>query len=278
MVGVCLAVAAVPTTAKADITLFDRDGWTFYTTGLAAAHYQNVSGDPDPNARLSLAGGRILDEGVSSDDTDPNDRKLSMSKVRSGFIGAQIAFGMNRHISQNFHVESLFALNIAGIDSNRGIDLTAPKGTDFREAWGAIVSPFGTLKFGRMFGVFGEGSAEVQAIAWKYGVGHPCVLNHSTISCGSSGAGPIYPGFDAAIRYISPRLAGFQFVVSIADPVTSPQLRISPYPRVDNEINFDKTWGAFHLRPSDSRCSCASAEWTCLIRPTGSWTTRTSGA
>jgi predicted porin len=246
--GALFAVAAAPTSAKADVTLFDHDGWTFYTNGLVAAHYQLISGDADPNARLSLAGGRILDEGVSADESDPENRRLTMSNIRSGFIGTQIGFGVNRQLSQNVRIESLLALNVAGINSNRGQDLAIPKEADYREAWAAIVSPFGTFKFGRMFGVFGEGSAEVMMLAFRYGVGNPCVVNHATISCGSSGAGPIYAGFDSALRYISPRLAGFQFVVSLADPVTSPQLKISPYPRVDTELNFDQTFGAIHVR------------------------------
>lgn len=246
--GALFAVAIAPRTANANITLYDNDGWSFYTTGLVAAHYQLISGDPDPNARKQLAGGRILDEGVSADESDPNARHLTMSNVRSGFIGTQIGFGVNRQLSQNVRVESLLALNVAGINSNRGQDLAIPKEADYREAWAAIVSPFGTFKFGRMFGVFGEGSAEVMMMAFKYGVGNPCVVNHATISCGSSGAGPIYAGFDSALRYISPRLGGFQFVLSIADPVTSPQLKISPYPRIDNELNFDQTFGIFHVR------------------------------
>jgi hypothetical protein len=112
------------------------------------------------------------------------------------------------------------------------------------------VSPYGTLKFGRMFGLFASSSAAVQMMAWQYGVGHPCVIDASTISCGSTGAGPLYPGFDAAIRYSTPRLAGFQLQVSITDPNVgqSPVGKMSPYPRVDADLNFDQSFGAARLR------------------------------
>jgi predicted porin len=243
-----LTVALLPVRAKADITLFDQDGWTFRTNGLVGAHYQYITGDADPNGRLNLAGGRILDEGASANESDPMNRKLVMSNVRSGFIGTQIGFGVSRQISPRVHVDSMLAVNVAGINSNRGQDLPLPKEADFREAWAALVSPYGTLKFGRMFGIFGEGSAEVMMMAWKYGSGHPCVVNHATIACGSSGAGPIYAGFDSAIRYMTPRIAGFQFVVSLADPTVSPKLKISPYPRVDTELTFDQTFGGLHVR------------------------------
>jgi predicted porin len=234
--------------AKAEVTLFDQDGWTFRINGLVAAHYQLVRGDADPNARLNLAGGRILDEGASADESDPNNRKLMMSGIRSGFLGTQIGFGVRRQISQDVYVDSMLSLWVNGINSNRGQDTPIPKVADYREAWAAIVSPIGTLKFGRMFGLFASGSAEVQLMAWKYGVGHPCVLNHATVSCGSTGAGPLYPGFDAAIRYSTPRFAGFQFVVSVADPNVSPTLKISRYPRVDTELSFDNTFGGLRVR------------------------------
>jgi len=152
-----VAVALSPGRAKADITLFDNDGWSFYTSGLVAAHYQLVMADADPNARLSLAGGRILDEGSATDQRDPTHLTTTLSSIRSGFIGTNIGFGVNRQISPTVHVESLLALSLEGINSNRGQNLQ--KDVDYREAWAAIVGPFGTLKFGRMFGIFGEGSA-----------------------------------------------------------------------------------------------------------------------
>ena len=144
------------------------------------------------------------------------------------------------------HVESLLSINMVGINSNRGQNLQ--KDVDYREAWAQVVSPYGSVRFGRMFGIFGEGSAEVMIMAFKYGVGHPCVISSATISCGSSGAGPIYAGFDGAIRYISPRLAGFELALSVVDPSVSPNAKMSPYPRVDSEINFDHTFDAVKIR------------------------------
>jgi predicted porin len=234
--------------ANASVTLFDRDGWTFQTTGLVAAHYQLVQGDADPlGSGKQLIGGRIFDEGTAANQqhTPPS---LLLSNVRSGFIGTQIGFGLSRQISQDVRVESLLAASVNGINSNRGQDYAAPKGVDYREAWAQVVSPYGTVRFGRMFGMFGSGSAAVQVMAWQYGVGHPCVVNQAGLSCGSSGAGPIYPGFDAAFRYISPRLAGFQLAVSVADPNVGNIAKMSPTPRVDTELNFDQTIGGARIR------------------------------
>jgi predicted porin len=249
--AVAVAVLAIPRQARADVTLIEKDGWTFYTRGLVAAHYQLVKGDADPDHKSpsggspSAAGGEIKDaQSTSNRSTTPP--SITLSNMRSGFIGTQIGFGLNRKITDQVHVESLLAISMAGINSNRGQNLQ--KDVDYREGWAQVVSPYGTLRFGRMFGIFGEGSAEVMAMAYKYGVGHPCKISVATISCGSSGAGPIYAGFDAAIRYISPRLAGLEAAISVVDPSISQKDSMSPTPRFDGEINFDQTWNPVSLR------------------------------
>jgi hypothetical protein len=252
-----VAVSAIPTRALADVTLFEKDGWTFHTSGLVAAHLQVIKGDADPSFSNGVspgspsAGGQLLDERTASDQTvDPATglpkNTLTMTNIRSGFIGTQIGFGLNREISPTVHVDSFLAISMQGINSNRGQNLQ--KDVDYREAWAQIVTPYGSVKFGRMFGIFGEGSAEVMMMAWKYGVGHPCVVNHATISCGSSGAGPLYAGFDGAIRYISPRLAGFELALSIVDPSVSPYAKMSPNPRLDAELNYDQTLDIVKVR------------------------------
>ena len=231
--------------ANAEVTLFDHDGWTFQTTGLVAAHYQLLMGDADPKSGKTLIGGRIQDEGLTG---DPQTGKITLSDIRSGFIGTQIGFGMNRQISPTVHVDSFLSGNVNGINSNRGQDTASAKGVDYREAWAQIVGPYGSLKFGRMFGLFASGSAAVVAMAYQYGVGNPCVINASTIACGSVGAGPLYAGFDAAIRYTSPRFAGFQFQLAIVDPDVTAKEKMSPFPRVDAELNFEQTFGPARVR------------------------------
>jgi predicted porin len=235
------------TRAQATITLFDNDGWTFQTTGLVAAHYQLVKGDADPlgDNGNTLTGGRISDDHTATNLTNNTD---TISDIRSGFIGTQIGFAVNRQISPTVHVDSFLAASVEGINSNRGQDAGAPKGVDYREAWAQVVSPYGTLKFGRMFGLFASSSAAVVSMAYQYGVGHPCAVDTSTIGCGSVGAGPLYAGFDAAFRYISPRIAGFQLQVSITDPDVGNLAPMSPTPRVDADVNFDQTFGGARLR------------------------------
>jgi Gram-negative porin len=248
-----LVVALSAGRARADLTIFDDNGWTFYTNGLIAAHYQNISGDGDP-APLNPQGGAVLLGGKlltsSQDSTVSGPKQVSVSRVRGGFVGTQIGFGVNRQISPNVHVESLMAVSLIDISNNRGD--TPSKDVDFREAWASLVTPYGSLKFGRMFSIFGSASAQVVLMAYRYGVGNPCTLSSSIITCGSVGAGPLYAGFDAQMRYISPRIAGFELQVGIVDPTqsnTNIAYSHTPLPRVDAELNYDHSFGSStHLR------------------------------
>ena len=231
--------------ARADLTVFEKDGWSVYTNGLIGAHYQLVKGDADPSFKNGLpsAGGQVLDGRIIS---DMRDSTITLSDVRSGFIGTQIGFGVNRQISERTRITSFLAISMNGLNSNRGQNYQ--KDVDYREGWAAVESPYGTFKFGRMFGLFASSSAEVVVMAFHYGVGHPCVVNASTIACGSVGAGPLYAGFDGAFRYTSPRAAGFQFQLAIADPVVGIGIGMAPYPRVDADINYDQTFGPARVR------------------------------
>jgi hypothetical protein len=243
-----LALALKPTPAKADVTIFDSDGWSFYTRGLIAAHYSFAKGDGDPRGfdNRVLAGGQFLTSNVEDGRGDAP--TVTLSRIRSGFVGTQIGFGINRQISERVHVESLLAINMNDISNDRGQD--GVKGVDFREAWASVVTPYGSFKFGRMFSIFGSASAQVVLMAYRYAQGNPCTFAvPGSIGCGSVGAGPLYAGFDAQMRYISPRVAGFEFQFSVSDPTrSSTEFLLTPLPRIDAEVNFDRTIGPAHLR------------------------------
>jgi hypothetical protein len=238
------ALVASPSVARADVTIFDQDGWSFYTNGLVATHYQLTMGDSDPKTLVTqaFAGGKFQTSNVE----DGRNGNVVLSRMRSGFVGTQIGFGVNRQISQNVHVESLLAISVDDVSNDRGQG--GVKGVDYREAWAAIVGPYGTFKFGRMFSIFGSASAQVVLIAYRYGIGNPCAFSvPGHIACGSVGAGPLYAGFDAQMRYISPRIGGIELQISISDPTrAAADYTLTPVPRVDGEINFDGKVGPAH--------------------------------
>jgi predicted porin len=237
--AVAIALLATATRARADITIYDNDGWSLYAKGLVASHFQYAFGDGDPvTTHGVLIGGKILPGGAQ----DALDQSFKLSRVRSGFIGTQMGWGVRRQISETVRIDSLIAVNLADISSNRNQE--ANKSVDVREAWASLITPGGTFRFGRMYRIFGSASAPIVLISHRYAVGNPCFVNAPTIACASVGAGPLYAGFDAQLRYESPRLAGFQFQVSISDPDSGPSYQMTPYPRADAELNFDHAFGA----------------------------------
>jgi hypothetical protein len=220
--------------ARAEVVLHDADGWRFMTTGRVEAHYQLIQGDGDPhNLNNRLVGGQI-----QNSSQDPNNQLLD-SRIRSGFVGSQIGFGVVNKLGETLEATAFISIWLSGIDSNKG---TPPqtKGVDAREAWGSLAGRFGTFVFGRAFSIFGSASGEVNAYAYEYAVGNPCLAEASTIACGSVGAGPLYAGYNAQLRYITPRMAGFEAQASLEDPSSLPDYQITPTPRVEGEVSYQR--------------------------------------
>jgi hypothetical protein len=225
--------------ARADITIYDSDGWSLYTRGLIASHLQLAYGDSDPSSMHGVVVGGTINEGAAK---DPKDDSLRLARIRSGFVGSQLGFGIRRFISPTVHVDSLVAINLADISSNRQQE--ANKSVDVREAWASVIGPIGTFRFGRMFNIYASAGAPIILLSHRYGVGNPCFVNAPTIACGPVGAGPQFANFDAQLRYESPRLAGFQLQGAVVDPDVTPSLQMTPLPRFDAELNFDMSFGA----------------------------------
>jgi hypothetical protein len=220
------------TAARAELVLYDANGWRFFTAGRVEGHYQLIEGDGDPISHNRLVGGQIQNT-VTQDENN----KLIDSRIRSGFVGTQIDFGASNKLGETVNAQALVGVWVNGIDSNKG---TPPlnKDVDVREAWGSIDGNFGRFVFGRAFSIFGSASGEVNNYAYAYAVGHPCLADTSTIACGSVGAGPLYAGFNAQLRYESPRLSGFELQVSLEDPSSLPDYHITRLPRFEGELGY----------------------------------------
>jgi hypothetical protein len=230
--SVLCAASLAPGIARADLVLYDKDGWRFFTTGRVEGHYQLILGDGDPVSHNRLVGGQIQNT-VTQDEKN----KLVDSRIRSGFVGSQIDFGASNKLNDALEANAFVGVWVAGIDSSKGTP-PAGKGVDVRDAWGSLNGPFGTFIFGRAFSIFGSASGEVNNYAFEYAVGHPCLADTSTIACGSVGAGPLYAGYNAQLRYETPRLAGFQLQASLEDPSSLPDFHITRVPRFEGELSY----------------------------------------
>jgi predicted porin len=237
-VAAAFAVVLFADRARADIVLYDKDGWGFYTRGQVAAFYQLALGDADP--QTTAIGGTFNSGSLSNLENN----SVTLSRVRSGYVGTQIGFGIRRDLSDTVHVDSLLAVSLQDISGGRNVG--PPEGVDFREAWANLVTPYGSFKFGRMYSIFGSASTDVMLLAYRYGIGNPCTGDGANIACGSVGAGVLFAGYNAEMRYITPRLAGFQAQLSVGDPIqgqASNAFALTPLPRFDGEINYDNHFG-----------------------------------
>jgi predicted porin len=226
------ALASAPALASAEIVVHDADGWKVFITGRADSHYQLATGDGDPhNLNNKLVGGQF--QNTSQDENN----QIFDSRVRSGFLSTQIGFGVSDQFTPTLQGRAFVGIWLLGVDSHKGTPPDA-KPVDAREGWGALDGPFGTFLFGRAFSIFGSASGVVNAYAYEFAVGNPCQLDVATIACGSVGAGPIYAGYNAQLRYASPRLAGLQLQASIEDPSSLPDYQITRYPRAEGELSY----------------------------------------
>lgn len=226
-----LCAVFVAPNAMADVVLHDADGWRVFTTGRGDGHFQLTVGDGDPHSGNKLVGGQI-----QNSSQDPMNHVFT-SRVRSGFVTANIGFGISKRFTDTLEAKAFVSIWLSGIDSHKG---TPPqdKPVDVREGYGALSGPGGTFLFGRTYTIFGSASYDVNAYAYEYAVGSPCVLDSSTIACGSVGAGPLYAVPNAQLRYISPRLGGVEVQAALVDPSSLPDYQITRYPRFDAELNY----------------------------------------
>src|SRR6185369_3983754 len=104
-VVVCLAGARP---AAAEVTLMEKDDWSFFSDGRVNAFFSQGMGDdfpePTPNTNVGADGnpgpqhgvvgsGQPFTAGYSSDQGTP-DGKYGSMRVRSGFLGSILAFGI----------------------------------------------------------------------------------------------------------------------------------------------------------------------------------------
>ncbi len=218
--------------ARAELVFYDKDGWRAYISGRVEGHYQLMVGDGDPVSSNRLVGGQI-----QNNSTQDEDNHVVTSRIRSGFMSGQLGVGVVNQLDPSVEARGFVGLWVLGIDSGKGSP-PGTKGVDYREAWGAVSGPFGMVLFGRAFSIFGSASGEVNSYAFEYAVGHPCLADVSTIACGAVGAGPLYAGYNAQLRYASPRLAGLQLQLSLEDPSSLPDYHITPLPRFEGELGF----------------------------------------
>lgn len=255
---VALALAfsiAVGRRASAEITLAKSEGgWEFYTEGRLGAFFQAVRGDGFPDGYdhstgvmlhsvgdggLNIPGDLVaLPGGVSGNGS------INASRVRSGFLGNILAFGLRRKMTENTTVRGYLSIWAnAETDSERKY---LPARPDAREGYLQVSGPGGSLLVGRALDLFSRGATEIDFLyGHRYGVGNPAGFTEEGPAGGQIGYGVLGAGFSAGIVYATPLFHGLQLTAGYYDPSTFVGLYWgrTKYGRPEAELTYDAAIG-----------------------------------
>jgi hypothetical protein len=218
--GVALAVGALAlvgaSTARAEITLFDKDGWTLKTDGLAQGFYEFGTGDAAPVGATPVERFDFL--GVYPP-TNTTDNKFTISRFRSGWTGGRFNWRITNQLSEHTKVSAYLGIAYA-ISTQNGPPATN-NNWDIRNGFVEIESTWGDLVIGRTVGLYTLGSiiSTINVTSAALGLGNACNLNGDGLGCYTTGYGVKFPGFWAGAVYTTPDIGGLKIKVAALDPV-----------------------------------------------------------
>jgi predicted porin len=220
--GVCLLWTPP---AAAELTVFQTGDWSFFTEGRINAFISQGFGDefpaasPNPNdgPAHDLIGASALYAAGQSTNQGDSSNKYFAARIRNGFVGSILGFGIKRKLSETTTVKGFVAL--WGHAETFGRDRTNFSKFDVREGYVNFDGSWGTLTAGRTLGLFGRMSTEIDfTYGHNYGLGYPCGDDQGP-TCGHIGTGVMFPGFGAGFLYSTPSLEGLKLHVGLFDPV-----------------------------------------------------------
>lgn len=264
--AVFFASTLMARSAYADVTLTEHDGWEVFLTGRIQtfANYNQGNGRPsnasnstfvDANGKsVELRGGGVenvegvlpeYQNGTSATATDQG--KVQEMRIRSGFTGNVLGFGIRKKVSEETEFLGYTAVTV-GIDSEQRRKFS-PVNPDWRESFVRVTSSWGSLTAGRSLTLFSRGATEITYLyGYRYGLGFPgTVTNFSQSTAGSVGFGVLGNGFGAGLAYATPRIGGLQVTVGAYDATTlpnTPLLNRAKWPRGEGEATFERKFGS----------------------------------
>lgn len=239
----------------AEVTLAKSDsGWDLYSEGRVGGFVEVVRGDGFPDGidhstgmvlhsvgdgGLNIAGDLVTLPGGAM-----GNGPISASRVRSGFLGNILAFGLRRNLTEHTTIKGYISIwaNVE-TDSERKY---LPELPDEREGYLQVSGPAGSLLVGRALTLFSRGATEIDFLyAHRYGVGNPAGFSDKGPSGGQIGYGVLANGFSAGVVYATPLFHGLQLTAGYYDPSTFVGLYWgrTKYGRPEAEATFDAPLG-----------------------------------
>jgi predicted porin len=270
--------------ARAEITLVQKDKWTVYMNGRVQTFFSYANGDgfprnvtdancqpittTDANGNMvtdqlcnpvelrqgGLDSGAALPEFPAGTDLQTSDEpgKVEELRIRTGFTGNVLGFGIKNQVNETTEIGAYTAVTV-GIDSDerRKFSIVRP---DWRESYLRVSAPWGSLTAGRQLTLFSRGATEITYLyGYRYGLGFPGgVTPASQSTAGHIGFGVLANGFGAGFMYATPDMAGLQLSVGIFDAnniVGTQLLERTRWPRPEAELTYETKFsgGMFKL-------------------------------
>jgi predicted porin len=209
-----LTLAVAPATARAELTLYEKDGWTVKHDGLAQGFYHLGFGDPAPSGMVAP----IRFDFLGSYPPDGAGNFMG-SRFRSGWTGGRFNWRITNQLSERTKVSAY--LGVAYSISTQNAPPATNNNWDIRNGFIQIESWWGDLVIGRSVGLYTLGSiiSTINTTSAAKGFGHACGLDGDGLGCYTTGYGVKFPGFWAGAFYTTPDLGGLRIKVAALDPV-----------------------------------------------------------
>jgi hypothetical protein len=231
-----------PRVAQAEIEIAEQKGWTLSMDGRFNAFLSYGFGDgypspADPAGSIAQGSGLRGEPGL-----EDGSNKIQSFRVRSGFLGNILGFGIKKHLNDDTTLRGYMAI-WSTIETNH--TRYVPISADVREGYMKIEGPWGSVLAGRALGLFSRGSVEIDfSYAHGYGLGYPCNVDKWGPTCGHIGFGVLFPFFASGVVYATPSLAGLTLTTGVYDPVVmAGKWDRTGLPRVEGELAFDTALG-----------------------------------
>jgi predicted porin len=258
VLALCATSFAIPQ-ARAEMTLYDKEGWTLKHDGLAQGFYSLTMGDSMPKGDTA-----VYPLGWGGWDAVPGDENNDFfsSRFRSGWTGARFNWVAAKQVSENTTVSAMLGVAFA-ISTDNGPTRTN-NNWDIRNAFVKIENKnWGDVVIGRHVGLYTLGGiiSTMQTTSAALGYGHGCGTLGDGLGCYTSGYGVKFPGFWSGIQYQTPSFAGLRIKVAALDPVTAgavspeglPPVSVPytrrPLPMFQTLIRYEGDFGSFKLVP-----------------------------
>ncbi len=255
----CCLLGSQP--AAAEIVVGEADGWEAYVHGNVDAFLTYSFGDGYPVPPVDALGnpvnrtiikgggvgevfGRIPETDAMGNPIAGKQGTMEQWRVRTGFSPQVFGFGVRKQVTPDLKLRAHMSI-WASIETP-GMRKYWPVEADFKEAFGAVDTPYGSVTLGRHLGLFSRGIVEMDFLyLHQYGVGFPGgSLVGPGPTAGMIGFGVLAAFFQPGFTYTSPKLAGLQLNVGIYDPVQiAGSWEVTKSARPEFELTWDTKSG-----------------------------------